>query len=226
MIADLHAHILPGADSACPDLRTAQRHLKRAARAGVTHIAAASEYDPTTTLPEDFLRRRDEAFAALAGIPEAQPLTLSPCAEVIWCPGLEKLSALESLTLGTGNLLVRVQPGESALAVAESAAALQTRLHGEILLTNADALPAEEAQLLFSAGARCILPLASLADRERRASLLPWVQAGFVLGIGSTGGERVRPYRGLRKVSRKLGRDFDALMRAAAEAAWPEETIS
>lgn len=223
MIVDLHAHILPGMGGDCPDLHAAAQRLKRARRANVTHIAAAGEYDPTTTLPEDYLRRRGEALSALLQTPEAQPLSIAPCAEVLWCPGLENLSALETLTIGKGNLLVRVQPGESALAVAASVTALKARLHGEILLTNADALPAEDAGTLFSAGARCVLPLAVLADRERRAALLPWLEAGSVAGIGSAGGESVRPYRGLRKVSRKLGRTFDALMRASAALAWPEE---
>ena len=171
----------------------------------------------------DYLRRRDAAFSALLQTPEAQAFSIVPSAEVLWCPGLEKLSALETLTMGKGNLLVRIQPGESALAVASSIAALKARLHGEILLTNAEALPAEDAGALFSAGARCVLPLAVLADRERRAALLPWLEAGSVAGIGSAGGESVRPYRGLRKGSRKLGRTFDALMRASAALAWPEE---
>ena len=215
MIVDLHAHILPGLDNGCPTRLVAIRQLLHAQRAGIDVIAATSEYDPTTALPKDFLHRRDEAMEHLRLTLQPGMPRVVPGAEVLWCPGLEKLSALESLCIGAGSLLLRVQPGESIHAVAESIAALKTRLPGEVLLSNAETLAPEDAALLFSKGARCVLPLAALEHKAELKAFLPWFEQGHVAALGSAIRGEARAYRKLRKIARRLGEHYDAVMNTA-----------
>ena len=219
MLIDLHAHILPGLDSVCPDRATAARRLRAARQAGVSVIAAASVYDPTTALPEDYLRRRDAALALLRQTLQPESPRLVPGAEVLWCPGLEALSALESLCFGAGNLLLRIQPGESPLAVAGSIAALRDRLGGAVLLTNAETLAPETAQLLFAKGAQCVLPFPALTQRSERTALQPWFAQGHVAALGSGARDAAHPYRALKRTARRIGAPWETVMRSAAELA-------
>lgn len=110
MYVDFHAHILPQADHGCENVEMALSQLKYAEEAGVDTVIATPHFYPDSDTVDEFLRRREEAYAALSGVYHGN-VNIVLGAEVQLAMGIERLEGLEKLCIGdTGCLLVEFPP--------------------------------------------------------------------------------------------------------------------
>lgn len=106
---DLHTHILPGMDDGSKSVEESLEMLESIAEQGISHVAATPHFYAGENGPEDFLRRRAAAAAALrerwhAGLPG---LLLG--AEVSFFEGISRTEGLGSLCVeGTELLLLEL----------------------------------------------------------------------------------------------------------------------
>ena len=64
-IIDFHSHILPGIDDGSQSVEESIALLRKEAEQGVTQVIATPHFYPRYDAPEQFLKRRSEAEAAL-----------------------------------------------------------------------------------------------------------------------------------------------------------------
>lgn len=115
-MTDLHTHILPGMDDGAPTAVESIAMLKLQWAQGVDTVVLTPHFYPTRETAEQFLVRREAAFAQLETtikeLPEEEQTKL-PClvlgAEVAYAPGVEEMQSLQKLCLGnTKNMLLEL----------------------------------------------------------------------------------------------------------------------
>ncbi len=94
---DYHAHILPGVDHGCHSLGMCEQQLEFARSAGIKTIISTSHFYPHVENVEEFLERRDEALQEVIPLAKKMGITVVPCAETLWCHGIERMDGLERL---------------------------------------------------------------------------------------------------------------------------------
>ena len=107
---DTHTHILPGMDDGAQTPEESIRMLRRCRAQGVETVVLTPHFLPACESAEGFLARRNEAFARLQAAASEDLPRLVLGAEVAWCPGLEKMSELTDLTMGSSNYLLLEMP--------------------------------------------------------------------------------------------------------------------
>jgi protein-tyrosine phosphatase len=99
MLVDFHAHILPLADHGCDSPEMARGQLNYAKKAGVEAIVSTPHFYPHRHTIEQFLARQERGKRLLSGIfQEGDPVVLYG-AEVLVCPGMERMGELEKLAI-------------------------------------------------------------------------------------------------------------------------------
>ena len=100
-IVDFHSHILPGIDDGSASVEESIALLRLEAEQGIGHVVATPHFYPRYEAPEDFLRKRDQAEAALrdavktvSGLPR-----ISVGAEVYFFRGISESEFLPQLTI-------------------------------------------------------------------------------------------------------------------------------
>lgn len=111
MYVDFHAHILPGTDHGCDDLRMAISQLRYAEAAGVDTIVATPHFYLDEDNIESFLARRDAAMRLLMSHYDGD-IRIIPGAEVTLHVGIENLEGLEKLCIGNTNYILIEFPEE------------------------------------------------------------------------------------------------------------------
>ena len=112
-IIDFHSHILPGIDDGSQSLTESIAMLRREAEQGISHVVATPHFYPRYETPEGFLRKRDEAEAALRraindvrGLPQ-----FCVGAEVFYFRGISESDFLPQLTIrGNRCILIEMPP--------------------------------------------------------------------------------------------------------------------
>ena len=119
-IIDLHSHILPKMDDGSSSSAMSIEMLVRAARQGVTHMAATPHFYPQQNSPAEFLARRAKCRSRLKeAIEEARSYDKLPGnvvlpklffgAEVAFFPGISNIEDLDKLCiLGTNVMLLEM----------------------------------------------------------------------------------------------------------------------
>ena len=110
-IIDFHSHILPGIDDGSASAAESLAMLREMADQGIRYVMATPHFYARHDSPEEFLRQRAEAEAALRqamaehpGLPE-----VGVGAEVYFYPGISDSEILQRLTLaGTRYILVEM----------------------------------------------------------------------------------------------------------------------
>lgn len=115
-MTDLHTHILPGMDDGAKTAEESIAMLRLQWEHGVDTVVLTPHFYPTKESVEQFLARRDAAFAqmmaAVRCLPEEEQnmfprLILG--AEVAYVPGLEEMQGLQRLCIGnTKNMLLEL----------------------------------------------------------------------------------------------------------------------
>ena len=113
---DLHTHILPGMDDGAQNVETSLQMLHREFEQGVDTVALTPHFYRDREHPEEFLRRRRNAYetltAAISALPEAERAALPRLllgAEVAWVPNLTQVRGLEQMCYGDSRFLL-VEP--------------------------------------------------------------------------------------------------------------------
>lgn len=94
---DYHCHILPTVDHGCSNTDMCREQLEMAKRAGVTTVISTSHFYPQNDRVEEFLEKREIGLRVAKTIAKEKGIVLVPCAETLWCPGIEKMERLDSL---------------------------------------------------------------------------------------------------------------------------------
>lgn len=109
---DFHSHVLPGMDDGADSLEMSLSMLRSSKEQGVDLLFATPHFYADESDPEEFLRNRAEAFAALSEAiqqnPESYPKLLLG-AEVLYYPGMSTTEELRQMGMGNTPLLL-VEP--------------------------------------------------------------------------------------------------------------------
>ena len=96
---DWHTHILPAVDDGSRDIEESLKMLSELKAQGVDCVVATPHFIANAESVEEFISRRDEAYASLAeSMSEDLPKVLCG-AEVKYYPGIAKMEGLEKLTV-------------------------------------------------------------------------------------------------------------------------------
>lgn len=106
---DLHAHFLPGIDDGSATAEESAEMLRLSKTQGVKTIVAASHFYALQDNPDDYLRRRQEAFAKIDYDPQTMPAVLLG-AEVTYFGGISHSEDVRKLCIGDTKLLLVEMP--------------------------------------------------------------------------------------------------------------------
>lgn len=111
-LIDFHSHILPGIDDGSASLGESVQLLRLEAAQGVSHVLLTPHFYAAQDTPEQFLRRREQAYLRLceemqrhADLPQ-----ISLGAEVSFFPGMSESECLPLLTLAGGKCILIEMP--------------------------------------------------------------------------------------------------------------------
>lgn len=181
---DFHAHILPRADHGSGSVETSTFQLNAAKSSGVYRVIATPHFYPHRHLLDDFLKRREEAYQKLKPhIPEGMEVKIG--AEVLICPGIQKLPNIDKLFIeGTNTLLLELPFSRYEDYFPE--AVKELREDGvDVVIAHADRYATSTVEKMIEAGARLQLNADSLVRLFKKKRLLAWVKSGHVIALGS-----------------------------------------
>ena len=183
-MTDFHAHILPGADHGSDGLETSLRQLELAEAAGIGTVIATPHFYPQQDSFSEFLRRRERTSAKLINHYHG-PIRILLGAEVHMCVGLDHLRGLEALWVSGTRVMLSELPFQGwQSGLSETFVRLQDA-GVEPILAHVDRYPAKLIEDLFSLGLRGQVNAEALCRRFSRRRLLPWIDGGFVIAMGS-----------------------------------------
>lgn len=108
-MVDFHSHILPNIDDGSSSLEESLKMLEMLRQQGVTTVVATPHFDANTATIDQFLQRRDAAYAALAAQMGEDLPRIRNGAEVLYYSGIARWENLESLCIeGTRTLLLEM----------------------------------------------------------------------------------------------------------------------
>lgn len=117
-LVEMHCHILPGIDDGARDIETSLKMIEELQRQGAKKIVLTPHYYSDTISLDDFLRKRDESFNALAReLPAGSP-TLIPAAEVFISEFLFNNENIDELKIGNSNYVLIEHPFSSTFSEA------------------------------------------------------------------------------------------------------------
>ncbi len=107
---DFHSHILPAVDDGSKDVQESKALLSMLSQQGIRTVVATPHFLPERETVDEFLLRRQTAFAELEpSLTEDTPKVLLG-AEVAYYEGIGHLSELSKLTIGESRLLLIEMP--------------------------------------------------------------------------------------------------------------------
>lgn len=183
---DYHAHILPGCDHGSDSAETSLAQVAQAARAGIHTICATPHFYPQRESVGHFLARRQRCLQALEErLPEGSPRVI-PGAEVLICPGMERLEGLRELCRqGTRELLLELPFYSWPADVWDTVYRLHEREELQLVIAHGDRYPPEDVERLMEEGIRLQLNAECLTRPLRRGRYLDWIRQGRVAYLGS-----------------------------------------
>ncbi len=185
---DFHAHILPHMDHGSRHTDTAHKQLDLLQSAGVGAVCATSHFYPQSTLPDRFLSERRHSLEHLLRTYGEKPRPrLLMGAEVLICPGLEKMDGLLDLCVDGTRVLLLEMPFTNH----DWDGALYQTVH-EIrkmdllpVLAHVDRYPRPIIEAMFDAGMIGQLNADSLDRWVKPRHLLRWIEEGHIVAVGS-----------------------------------------
>ncbi len=129
-LTDFHSHILPGVDDGSASVEESLAMLRMLSRQGVSHVVATPHFYPNYDDPEQFLRRRKDAYEALLAAMESEPdlprITLG--AEVLFFRGMSESDLLPQLTIEKKRcILIEMPPPPWSDAMYRELEAVRTK---------------------------------------------------------------------------------------------------
>jgi protein-tyrosine phosphatase len=202
-IIDFHAHILPRADHGSSSVDTSLCQISFARQSGVDCIVATPHFYPAEQAVEAFLERRESAYMRLKNaIPSDAPRIVQG-AEVLICDSIEKLPRIKDLCVeGTNVLLLELPFTDFDMRYKASVHEL-IRQGIAVVIAHADRYDKRNIELLISEGAKIQLNANSLTGLFVKKHLYGWIDAGFVVALGSD----------IHNINKKAYKGFSAAMK-------------
>lgn len=108
-IIDFHAHILPRADHGSDSLRTSEHQIQLYRKYGITSVVATPHFYPQKNTVDEFLERRESSCEKLKEILRDEDVCVYQGAEVLICPGIDRMDGLQRLCIkGTDVILLEL----------------------------------------------------------------------------------------------------------------------
>lgn len=181
---DFHAHILPRADHGSSSIETSTFQLNAAKSSGVYRVIATPHFYPHRHMLEDFLERREKAVEMLKPhIPAGMEIKIG--AEVLICPGIQRLPNIEKLFIEGTNTLLLELPFHRYEAYFPEAVKELREAGIDVVIAHADRYATSTVEEMIEAGARLQLNADSLVRLFKKKRLIKWVKAGNVIALGS-----------------------------------------
>ncbi len=118
-LTEMHCHILPAVDDGSQDIETSLKMIERLKEQGAKKIVLTPHYYSNEISLDDFLERRDKAFAKLkAALPEGSP-ELIPAAEVFISDYLFNNESIERLCIGNTKYILLEHPFTASFGSAD-----------------------------------------------------------------------------------------------------------
>ena len=208
---DFHAHVLPGADHGSDGLQTSLRQLELAEQAGIDVLIATPHFYPQWDDFGHFLRKREETLAQLLDH-YAGPIRLLAGCEVHMCVGLDHLEGLEELCIpGTKVMLCELPFRGLTDGMTETFERLMDDRGVTPVLAHVDRYDPTEIENLFGLGLSGQLNAEPLSRRFQRRRLLPWIDRGRIVALGSDIHGTETGYSQYLKAREFLGERFDTI---------------
>lgn len=110
---DFHTHILPNIDDGSQSAEESILMLQKLKNQGCEVVAATSHFIADKDTPASFFKRRANAYEVMKSMMEESMLSFPEIllgAEVLYYPGISRLSDLSSFCLGNSKLLLLEMP--------------------------------------------------------------------------------------------------------------------
>lgn len=219
---DFHAHVLPGADHGSDGLKTSLRQMALAEQAGIDVLIATPHFYPQRDDFGRFLRKRKATLAELQENYRGS-IRLMAGAEVHMCVGLDHLDGLEELCVpGTRVMLCELPFHSLPAGITETFERLMEDWEIVPVLAHVDRYDPVVIENLFGLGLLGQLNAEPFIHRFRRHRLLPWIDQGRIVALGSDIHGTEIGYTQYRKAVDYLGERFriiDARARELIKAA-------
>ena len=208
---DFHAHVLPGADHGSDGMETSLRQLALAEAAGIDVLVATPHFYPQADDFGHFRRKRRGAYETLLAQYRGA-IRLLPAAEVHMCVGLDHLEGLEALCIpGTSVILCELPFRGFTSGLTETFERLMDERGLVPILAHVDRYNPELIENLFALGLRGQLNAEALCHPLRRRKLLPWIDGGQIVALGSDIHGVEVGYTQFRKAVDYLGARYDLI---------------
>ena len=208
---DFHAHVLPGADHGSDGLQTSLRQLTLAEQAGIDVLIATPHFYPQRDDFDRFLRKRARALAELREN-YAGPIRLFAGCEVHMCVGLDHLDGLEELCVpGTRVMLCELPFRDLPSGMTETFERLMEDFEITPVLAHVDRYEPTVIENLFGIGLTGQLNAEPFSRHFHRRRLLPWIDRGQIVALGSDIHGTQTGYAHYRKAVDFLGARFDTI---------------
>ncbi len=206
-VCDFHSHILPMADHGSISVEQTVRQLTLARDHGVCRIFATPHFYPHRDTTEEFLRRRDASFLALSAISMQDKPKVKAAAEVLLCPGMEKLPGIEQLCVpGTKTILLELPFNDFSRSHVNSVSSLLMDGY-TVVLAHAERYDVEWVETLVDLGAKLQLNASAITPIFREYHITRWIKRECVVAIGSDiHGNDKRAYRDFKVAVKRLGK--------------------
>lgn len=214
---DWHSHILPGIDDGSQSVEESVAMLKMLAEQGVNTVIATPHFLANNETVEDFLARRNEAYAKLEGhLFEGAP-EIRLGAEVAYYSGISRLPDLKGLCIeGSKCLLLEMPMTKWTEYIIKEVEELAHRGKINLVLAHVDRYlhlqSAKTWERLCESGCIMQVNASSLLSFVTRPKIIKMMRAQSVHCIGSdchnTTTRAPRIGRAFETVEKKLGERF------------------
>lgn len=217
-ITDFHAHILPGADHGSESLDTSLAQLRLLKNAGVTDAVATPHFYPERDSVSAFLKRREDAAALLSGALTRELPRVYVGAEVLVCPGMERMEGLQNLCIRGTNVLLLEMPFARWNEKLYETVYNISRTGVNVVMAHINRYPEKAAQrLVFDCGVSAQLNSECFASRRGKKLIMKWLDSGCVTAFGSDihGSDKSAAASAarLRQMTEKTGEAGESVMR-------------
>ncbi len=109
-IIDFHAHILPGADHGSESLEESAKQLRYLWKTGAQKVVATPHFYPQRHSVSCFIEKRESAAALLSNAQIGERPEVYLGAEVLLCPGIDRMEDISKLCIKGTNVLFLEMP--------------------------------------------------------------------------------------------------------------------
>lgn len=224
-ICDFHSHILPLADHGSSSVEVSIAQLKLAKLYGVNRIIATPHFYPHKDSVEEFIKRRNDAYAALkAHLSDDMP-ELRLAAEVLLCANMDELPDLNKLCIhGTKTILIELPFNDFG---SEYVLAVKGMIQSgySVVLAHAECYERDNIERMLDEGAMIQVNASALVRIFPLKAVESWKRRHKIVALGSDiHGEDKRAYKMFEKACIKLG-DYSSYLKRKSDAIWMDSLV-